>query len=308
MISSLFRAGLPGDKSTWEVILEYFGAINALQRYRWDWYKIHTEPNEYPFYLKKPPKKHDFSQFLDAEIIACEVVQKELYVRECLERLQRENAFGNAPDIEKLEEELAALNEQYWAAEESWWHWRSEFPEGPLTRGFELWRLHPQWYLHPVLRDDCAKKGGCCARDCGCCLHRPIPMDRRLGAGHCTPECGCCRKVRRFDLTAEQRKKKKMQFQFIPHTGDGFGVGDYYRRTYLASIFGLWASSNENPFSLIDGFLRREQMKAGGFEAASSMNGGNEEEGREQVEDGGSEAASLMEAGDEDESESTVLI
>lgn len=63
------------------------------------------------------------------------------------------------------------------------------------------------------------------------------------------------------------------------------GAGDHYRRIFLASIFGLWASSNENPFSLIDGFLHREQMEAGG-----------------------SEAASLMEAVDEDESGSTVLI
>lgn len=36
MISSLFGAELLGDKTTWEVIFEYFGAINALQRYRWE--------------------------------------------------------------------------------------------------------------------------------------------------------------------------------------------------------------------------------------------------------------------------------
>ncbi|KAL3441086.1 hypothetical protein BJX65DRAFT_316024 [Aspergillus insuetus] len=59
-------------------------------------------------------------------------------------------------------------------------------------------------------RQDCAIKGGCCARDCGCCervlYEYPLRQWQSEGKGsrlgdtmymrkvyaHCTPECGCC--------------------------------------------------------------------------------------------------------------------
>lgn len=44
-----------------------------------------------------------------------------------------------------------------------WWIIRSSLPEGPITRGFELWRLNPKWNMHPVIREECAGFGGCCA-------------------------------------------------------------------------------------------------------------------------------------------------
>ncbi|KAJ5575620.1 hypothetical protein N7535_002546 [Penicillium sp. DV-2018c] len=40
---------------------------------------------------------------------------------------------------------------------------RSTFPDGPLTRAFDFWRSHPTWYMHRVLREDCAARGGAAA-------------------------------------------------------------------------------------------------------------------------------------------------
>lgn len=42
-ILSCFRKRVPGDKTAWDAILEYFGAINALQRYRRDCYVYHID-------------------------------------------------------------------------------------------------------------------------------------------------------------------------------------------------------------------------------------------------------------------------
>lgn len=119
--------------------------------------------------------------------------------------------------------------------------------------------------MHPVLREDCARRGGCCGRDCGCCLHRPISASRKLGVGHCSIECGCCRKVRGFDLSTEQRTKYRKQFEFpVPGLeGEGRDTDQYYYRMYLASIWGLSNSSNENPLCLIDQFLRCDQVETG---------------------------------------------
>ncbi|KAL2865271.1 uncharacterized protein BJX67DRAFT_359108 [Aspergillus lucknowensis] len=53
------------------------------------------------------------------------------------------------------------------------------------------------------LRSDCAARGGCCGRTCGCCekllfenwLHTPGPNGKRILQkvyAHCTAECACC--------------------------------------------------------------------------------------------------------------------
>ncbi|CAG8014144.1 unnamed protein product [Penicillium salamii] len=119
--------------------------------------------------------------------------------------------------------------------------------EGPLTRGLNLWRSHPRWFMHRVLADDCAGRGGCYGRDCGCCLGREVSPARKLGAGHCTIECGCCMKARGFTLTPEQKKGMTRVFRISRDYQD-----PYYHRIVMASIWGLWKGSQDSPFDLID--------------------------------------------------------
>lgn len=77
-----------------------------------------------------------------------------------------------------------------------------------------------------------------------------------------------------------------MQFEFLMPGVDvlgpvvpGTGPDNYYHRIYLASIWGLWTSSNENRFSLIDEFLRHEQVRDRGFKATSLMEVVDEDDG-----------------------------
>lgn len=83
-------------------------------------------------------------------------------------------------------------------------------------------------YFHtPIctIRFDCANRGGCCGRDCGCC-ERPR-SDSKAGKqrfGHCTTACGCFKRFRGFeikrDLKDEDYKCNKIRTDFFreyPH-------------------------------------------------------------------------------------------
>lgn len=171
-------------------------------------------------------------------------VQKELCVREQLENLRSHDALqkDDLLGAENLERELDVLRYEYWWLEREWWFCRGNFPTGPLTKGFELWRSNPQWYMHRVLREDCAGRGGCCSRDCGCCVNRATDLARPLSHGHCTVECGCCQKARGFDFTEEEKKRLANMFDFSNLKKEGFYPierGTYLSRLYRASIWGV---------------------------------------------------------------------
>lgn len=84
----------------------------------------------------------------------------------------------------------------------------------------------------------------------------------------------------------EQRTRYRKHFEFpVPGLeGEGRDPDHYYYRMYLVSIWGLWNSSNENPFCLIDQFLRCDQAETG-----DQMN-----PLMEAVDEEGSESISLM--------------
>lgn len=56
--------------------------------------------------------------------------------------------------------------------------------EGELSPAFgSLYtklRLNPKWFMRPGMVSDCANRGGCCSRGCGCCAH---VKDDFLGIG-----------------------------------------------------------------------------------------------------------------------------
>ncbi|KAI9925162.1 hypothetical protein MW887_006082 [Aspergillus wentii] len=89
------------------------------------------------------------------------------------------------------EDELKSLHRQHWEHYRELWMLEANMPGGPLRRAFNAWRKNPDWYLTTWLRQDCAGRGGCCGRECGCC-EKPRDTDRALNRGHCTSACGCC--------------------------------------------------------------------------------------------------------------------
>ncbi|CAG8286622.1 unnamed protein product [Penicillium salamii] len=87
-------------------------------------------------------------------------------------------------------ERLRLLNAEFWLLSQKWWYCRSNLEDFEL-RAFKLWRLHPRWYMHRALVEECIGRQGCCARACGCCQKREISPGRSLGVGHCTLEWAC---------------------------------------------------------------------------------------------------------------------
>lgn len=224
-----------GKNTTTETLLEKFlekiGAVRALQTWR---EAVSTEHEK---------QEIAFTEILSTEMFMQSVVQRET---SCLNEL----AVTDDDSIrQQIEAELEGLQETYWI-QERYWHWlrTALVPPNAMSRGFNLWRSHPRWYLHRALRQDCAMRGGCCGRTCGCCLKVPR-SNRALGAGHCTLDCDCCEKARGFELTDVAHDWTQ---QFFRHYYFGEDAFPYYRKLALALILGLEKGSPKNPFELID--------------------------------------------------------
>jgi hypothetical protein len=178
------------------------------------------------------------------------IVQQEIRLNEELAEIQ-----GNFnPRNTAIEEQLQNLNKEYWLFSQKLWQAQSAFKPGPLTRAIDLWHSHPRWYMHKFLVRDCAGKGGCCGRECGCCVNRPIAQSRELGVGHCTTECGCCAEYRGFDLTEEEKRDVEKRFDI---SEDGPSP-NYGRSVAEVLFFGTLEAENTNPFDMIYEPTRRE--------------------------------------------------
>lgn len=227
---------LPGDKTDFELELEAKGDLNALQQYRYERY----------YFLIKNANPDESPELLGVETSIRETCQEEARMNEKLLHAMTENGSGDDLQIQDIKKKLDALNQRYWLAERDWWAYRSGFPEGALTRGFDLWRSHPRWYMHRVLVEDCVGRGGCCGRECGCCIHREKGSARKHGVGHCTVECGCCIKSRGFELSKEQKDTISRLFDVSADCKD-----QYFYRMVRASLWGLLDGSYDSPFDLI---------------------------------------------------------
>lgn len=159
---------------------------------------------------------------------------------------------------------LREIQEAYWLYDSIWWYIRLMLPADSTARGLDLWRSHPTWYLHRVLREDCANRRGCCARTCGCCLLPPRP-NRAHGAGRCTVDCGCCRKTRGFSLAEEDEDflndmffpgpASIMEPELLKSVGrcdKNLPPGRYYDKFKMVLLFGLDPGSRKSPFKMID--------------------------------------------------------
>lgn len=220
-------------KTPRELELERKGDIYALQQHRRE-YHLQIK---YDFNINLPVAK-----FLGAEYNLRATVQREIALKE---ELAGCSGYSKYRKRTKIERQLRDLDKEYWLFARKRWQGLSALPIGPLTRGLDLWRSHPRWYMHQYLVQDCIGKGGCCARDCGCCLNRPVDLEqRKLGVGHCTVECGCCTKSRGFGLTSAEKQDFKTQFDRNPYTF-------YVRQINPVLIWGLLKGEDTNPFDMI---------------------------------------------------------
>ncbi|KAJ5451610.1 hypothetical protein N7491_000792 [Penicillium cf. griseofulvum] len=261
-ISKSFRRGMVSMKER-----ELYRDANALQRYRYEQY----------VYVQDLDEKDDrLAEFLDTETRLREIAQQVARLKD--QFLQ---------DSTRIEELIEARKE-YTQTEFVWSMIRNSF-SGYLERAFEYWRGNPRWYMHRVLREDCAGRGGAA-----------------VVAGHCTVECGCCQEARGYELSEDEKKAFSIRYavcrdgcppkivndeeQHEASTEDNvmryeFSQGGvfeyeryrsqanitddeaeftdydsteedeedpYYRRISQASIWGLIDGNFEDPFDLID--------------------------------------------------------
>ncbi|RHZ46586.1 uncharacterized protein CDV56_102187 [Aspergillus thermomutatus] len=127
-----------------------------------------------------------------------ETVQREIHIKSLYESYNQSGRHHPLTDAEFemvhiWQDELDDLDKTYWClTRELNWITSTQF-QGPLKRAYAAHHSNPSWYLSANHRRECAERGGCCARDCGCC-GKPRETERFFKLGHCTEECPCCRK------------------------------------------------------------------------------------------------------------------
>lgn len=223
---------LQGDKTREEARLEQEGNVRDLQVFRYNLYQHGPKINY----------NDTLSALLYWEEELRKNCQEENVLGENLKRLS--NPWSHSPLYQR---DMSRLIESTWDLTRQWQYAYGCIlgNSGALPRALKLWRSDPLWYMHSVLVEDCQARGGCCGRDCGCCVspQRKNSSAGALGVGHCTLKCGCCLKSRGFELNEESEKAYVRCFTFEKEAnlnGEWYGTNSPYKnRIMLASILGI---------------------------------------------------------------------
>lgn len=189
-------------------------------------------------------------EVVKADILGRQIVQREIYIKEQMHALRKSLDLSSLSDTDtssipehykeqhnKLgiyEEELQNINREYIIHYRNHWKLRVEAPRGPLKWAFDVTNKRSMWASLPWLKEDCAGRGGCCARSCGCCA-KPRDTNRHLyNQGHCTTACACCIHAHAIDDQNALDDIKDFPFDAtsLPWSG-------YTRRVIQAYIFRL---------------------------------------------------------------------
>ena len=175
-------------------------------------------------------------QVVEADIEARWIVQREIYIQEEIGALKKldDTDLTTNPQLSAYETELQRLNTCFWDNRKTIWKLEGNLLTGVVTRAFKTCRSDPNWYLSAWLRRDCAGRGGCRGRQCGCCekvgTHRG-----EQPRGHCTSACGYCIRTQ-GRLTSEYDRSSDMDdFPFDIETYES----PYSARIFRAYIWGL---------------------------------------------------------------------
>lgn len=145
--------------------------------------------------------------------VAC-LVQKQIYILEELDSLRslamadslielgdtdiRQETSSEA--LHHFEETLAVNTERLWVMRQHRANVLTRHPAEYLILDFYIYRQKAERFKRML----CMVRGGCCARDCGCCEEYRKPSTGqgiigRATKAHCTERCGCCIRHRRFE-------------------------------------------------------------------------------------------------------------
>lgn len=176
------------------------------------------------------------------------VVQRERYLHEEVQALEKSLVLSTDDDKEDMgasqrqldayKKELQCLNDEYNTLYRQIWQLEGDIPYGVIKRAFRAYRKDHNWYLCEWLRQDCAGRGGCCGRGCGCCERsRTTSKKPRHGwdHGHCTSACGCCIRTLGYP---ESDINKRRDIENFPFDIPAYQT-HYSRRIFRAYIFGV---------------------------------------------------------------------
>lgn len=136
--------------------------------------------------------------------------------------------------LHKLTEELILLNQEYWRLERILYTAEASGGRGPAKDAYLSSRKRPGWHLDSNwLREDCAKRGGCCGRQCKCC-ERPPDSRRIKGWGHCTIQCACCCRQRGFELKDADQKLSQPEVDIVKIPMSAYSASIF--RAYIWSL------------------------------------------------------------------------
>lgn len=175
-------------------------------------------------------------EIIRGDIKARWITQREIYLQEEVHSLHKSLSLSTDDEeassrLKEYEEELQSLKKQIMDHSRQFWQLEAGAPTA-VQKSFRTCRSNPNWYLGEWLRQDCARRGGCCGRDCGCCEKARGQTHQRWNHGHCTTACGCC--VRTHGCPPESVESE------LPASAKGDWVmSRYWARIVPAYIWGL---------------------------------------------------------------------
>ncbi|KAJ5975002.1 hypothetical protein N7481_008709 [Penicillium waksmanii] len=226
-----------------DALLDQCGSFNSIQKLRLSMIRYHARHDSNVVKRKiyqNFPELWSIAVFnlIESDLRLRELTQREEVIRQQYQAIKFLSPENRREAHMKYPQLLDSISKEYWEEERSYYYLEASLLNGPVTRAYSKNRENPRWYLHKDLRNDCAGKGGCCGRGCGCCENREIIPGRMKGVGHCTSECGCCIQNRDFELTPEEEEKLvKIRFDTL---------NDDRNRTYRRRLLEAFLSGVES--------------------------------------------------------------
>ncbi|KAJ5951600.1 uncharacterized protein N7479_010013 [Penicillium vulpinum] len=145
------------------------------------------------------------------------IIQRETYIRELFFDYDIQAQKESPPEpytlknLQKCDLELKLLNIEYFEHLERMAELMKRKPLGHLVHRYARNLRHNLKQLWIIERTYCQLRGGCCARECGCC-ERPWDTIRdpsgKIQYMHCTGSCGCCTRHRGYSSSSMVVNKK----------------------------------------------------------------------------------------------------
>ncbi|CDM38108.1 unnamed protein product [Penicillium roqueforti FM164] len=147
------------------------------------------------------------------------IIQREMYVGATYRRYEAQVQVETPPEPSTLKKlqgcnvELMLLNIEYFQHLERMAELLERKPSGCLVHRHTKNLRHKSKQLWNIEQIYCQLRGGCCARECGCCgrsWHTIREPSGKVRYMHCTGSCGCCTRHRGYSSSSVVRKKSGM--------------------------------------------------------------------------------------------------